>query len=248
MCRTKLGFPEWLTKCHAADHLCIATKANSDSRQSTALENSGYDNRKCNSNEYLLHASGRFALLDLVHSPYATQCNIYAQPHRHHIKFWIISDAVTLSASSCDCHCASLVQYSSSHAALDLIVASTVAATGSRIATLRAAKQVLRRTKRFIHSVLQGMLNSNLQTALFLQQNFTIQECSACPLPAQRNAHPCSVLQRMLRRNPLAALSLQQPSLRTPSLQLADDMPFELDKEGDAESPDGTYLPPECSL
>lgn len=46
----------------------------------------------------------------------------------------------------------------------------------------------------------------------------------------------------MLRRNPLAALSLQQPSLRTPSLQLADDMPFELDKEGDADSPDGTCM------
>ncbi|KAL3150044.1 hypothetical protein ABBQ38_013395 [Trebouxia sp. C0009 RCD-2024] len=48
----------------------------------------------------------------------------------------------------------------------------------------------------------------------------------------------CSVLQRMLRRNPLAALSLQQPSMRTPSLRLPDDMPFELDKEGEAESPD----------
>ena len=46
----------------------------------------------------------------------------------------------------------------------------------------------------------------------------------------------------MLRRNPLAALSLQQPSLRTPSLQLADDMPFELDKEGDADSPDGMCM------
>lgn len=52
----------------------------------------------------------------------------------------------------------------------------------------------------------------------------------------------CSVLQRMLRRNPLAALSLQQPSLRTPSLKLADDMPFELDKEDDCDSPDGACL------
>ena len=51
----------------------------------------------------------------------------------------------------------------------------------------------------------------------------------------------CSVLQRMLRRNPLAALSLQQPSIRTPSLKLADDIPFELDPEDNAvaESPDG---------
>lgn len=52
----------------------------------------------------------------------------------------------------------------------------------------------------------------------------------------------CSVLQRMLRRNPLAALSLQQPSMRTPSLRLPDDMPFELDKEGEAESPDGVCM------
>lgn len=54
----------------------------------------------------------------------------------------------------------------------------------------------------------------------------------------------CSVLQRMLRRNPLAALSLQQPSLRTPSLKLADDMPFELDKEEDGDSPDGACVHP----
>lgn len=53
----------------------------------------------------------------------------------------------------------------------------------------------------------------------------------------------CSVLQRMLRRNPLAALSLQQPSMRTPSLKLADDMPFELDKEEEADSPDGKHSP-----
>ncbi len=54
----------------------------------------------------------------------------------------------------------------------------------------------------------------------------------------------CSVLQRMLRRNPLAALSLQQPSIRTPSLKLADDVPFELDPEDSAvaESPDGNDL------
>jgi hypothetical protein len=54
----------------------------------------------------------------------------------------------------------------------------------------------------------------------------------------------CSVLQRMLRRNPLAALSLQQPSMRTPSLKLADDVPFELDPEDNAvaESPDGNDL------
>ena len=52
----------------------------------------------------------------------------------------------------------------------------------------------------------------------------------------------CSVLQRMLRRNPLAALSLQQPSMRTPSLSLPDDMPFHLDKEGEAESPDGVCV------
>lgn len=54
----------------------------------------------------------------------------------------------------------------------------------------------------------------------------------------------CSVLQRMLRRNPLAALSLQQPSIRTPSLQLADDMPFQLDKEGEPDSPDGACMQP----
>ena len=55
----------------------------------------------------------------------------------------------------------------------------------------------------------------------------------------------CSVLQRMLRRNPLAALSLHQPSIRTPSLKLADDVPFELDPEDNAvaESPDGNEPP-----
>ena len=54
----------------------------------------------------------------------------------------------------------------------------------------------------------------------------------------------CSVLQRMLRRNPLAALSLQQPSIRTPSLKLTNDVPFELDPEDNAvaESPDGNDL------
>lgn len=52
----------------------------------------------------------------------------------------------------------------------------------------------------------------------------------------------------MLRRNPLAALSLQQPSLRTPSLKLADDMPFELDKEEDGDSPDGVYMQPNSAL
>lgn len=78
--------------------------------------------------------------------------------------------------------------------------------------------------------------------ALLLQQLISTQRCSACVLSAQTRACTCSVLQRMLRRNPLAALSLQQPSLRTPSLQLADDMPFELDKEGDADSPDGMCM------
>jgi len=55
----------------------------------------------------------------------------------------------------------------------------------------------------------------------------------------------CSVLQRMLRRNPLAALSMQQPSIRTLSLKLADDVPFELDPEDNdvAESPDGNDTP-----
>lgn len=52
----------------------------------------------------------------------------------------------------------------------------------------------------------------------------------------------------MLRRNPLAALSLQQPSLRTPSLKLADDMPFELDKEEDGDSPDGACVHPNSAL
>ena len=84
--------------------------------------------------------------------------------------------------------------------------------------------------------------SSQSLTALLLQQLTSTQRCSACPLSAQTHACTCSVLQRMLRRNPLAALSLQQPSLRTPSLQLADDMPFELDKEGDADSPDGMCM------
>lgn len=87
-------------------------------------------------------------------------------------------------------------------------------------------------------SVLQCMQPCN-SLAVSLQQLISAQECSACPLPARIRAYTCSVLQRMLRRNPLAALSLQQPSLPTPSLQLADDMPFQLDKEGDADSPDG---------
>ena len=44
----------------------------------------------------------------------------------------------------------------------------------------------------------------------------------------------------MLRRNPLAALSMQQPSTRTPSLKLSDDVPFELDEDNaDLDSPDG---------
>lgn len=86
------------------------------------------------------------------------------------------------------------------------------------------------------------MMRCNSLAALPLQQLHLTQECSACPFYAQSCAHTCSVLQRMLRRNPLAALSLQQPSLHTPSLQLADDMPFQLDKEGDADSPDGTCM------
>ena len=42
----------------------------------------------------------------------------------------------------------------------------------------------------------------------------------------------------MLRRNPLAALSLQQPSIRTPSMMLSDDVPFQLD-EDTIQTPDG---------
>ena len=35
----------------------------------------------------------------------------------------------------------------------------------------------------------------------------------------------------MLRRNPLAALSLQQPSMRTPSMLLSEEVPFQLDED-----------------
>ena len=93
----------------------------------------------------------------------------------------------------------------------------------------------------YAFSVRQRMLRQKLTSSLVLaaaQSNIRLLVVSDTAL-----IH-CSVLQRMLRRNPLAALSLQQPSLRTPSLKLADDMPFELDKEGDPDSPDGVCMHP----
>ena len=54
----------------------------------------------------------------------------------------------------------------------------------------------------------------------------------------------CSVLQRMLRRNPLAALALNQPSMRSMScLSIADDVPFTMGDTAQANKdlPDGTF-------
>ena len=54
----------------------------------------------------------------------------------------------------------------------------------------------------------------------------------------------CSVLQRMLRRNPLAALALNQPSMRSMScLSIADDVPFTMDDttQANKDLPDGTF-------
>ena len=55
--------------------------------------------------------------------------------------------------------------------------------------------------------------------------------CLARHIAALLNCHAtCSVLQRMLRRNPLAALALHQPSMRSiSSLSIADDAPFSMD-------------------
>ena len=52
----------------------------------------------------------------------------------------------------------------------------------------------------------------------------------------------CSVLQRMLRRNPLAALALNQPSMRSmSSLSIAEDVPFAMDDttQANKDLPDG---------
>lgn len=57
----------------------------------------------------------------------------------------------------------------------------------------------------------------------------------------------CSVLQRMLRRNPLAALALQQPSMRSmSSLSIADDVPFSMEEVNQTNKnlPDGSSLAP----
>lgn len=60
----------------------------------------------------------------------------------------------------------------------------------------------------------------------------------------------CSVLQRMLRRNPLAALALNQPSMRSmSSLSIADDEPFSMDdtNQTNKELPDGKCCFPVAS-